>query len=42
MNCLRLCLVGYAKGPDLFTIIEILGVNECVERINIAINKIKI
>ncbi|MDD3280539.1 MAG: glutamate--tRNA ligase [Bacteroidales bacterium] len=42
MNCLRLCLVGYAKGPDLFTIIELLGVNESVERINIAINKIKI
>lgn len=42
MSCLRLCLVGYAKGPDLFAIIELLGINESMERINIAINKIKI
>jgi len=42
MNCLRLCLVGYAKGPDLFTIIELLGVPETVERIYLAINKIKL
>ncbi|HPX59189.1 MAG TPA: glutamate--tRNA ligase, partial [Bacteroidales bacterium] len=40
MNCLRLSLVGYAKGPDLFEIINLLGVEESSERIDIAINKI--
>ena len=42
MNCLRLSLVGYAKGPDLFAIIEMIGVNETLERIQLAINNIKI
>ncbi len=42
MNCLRLSLVGYAKGPDLFAIIEMIGVDETLERIQSAINKIKI
>ncbi len=41
MNCLRLSLVGGAKGPDLFTIINLLGVKETVERIKIAIDTIK-
>jgi len=34
MNCLRLVLVGEGKGPDLFTIIEIIGKEETVNRIN--------
>lgn len=42
MNCLRLSLVGCAKGPDLFAIITLLGVSETIERIQLAINKIKI
>ncbi len=42
MNCLRLALVGYAKGPDLFEIINLLGVAETSQRIEIAINKIKV
>ncbi|SKB96120.1 glutamate--tRNA ligase [Alkalitalea saponilacus] len=37
MNALRLSLVGGAFGPDLFTIIEILGKKECVERIKLAV-----
>ncbi len=41
MNCLRLSLVGAAKGPDLFEIIILLGKNEVVGRINKAIVSIK-
>jgi len=33
MNCLRLALVGDAKGPDLFEIIDFIGVVETIERI---------
>ena len=41
MNPLRLCLVGGNVGPDLFKICEILGKEETVTRIKIAIQKIK-
>jgi len=34
MNCLRLALVGDAKGPDLFEIIDFIGAPETVRRIN--------
>lgn len=40
MNCLRLSLVGAAKGPDLFELIAFLGVDESVKRINTAIQSI--
>ncbi len=40
MNSLRLCLVGKTKGPDIFTIIDLLGVKETIERIHIGIDKI--
>jgi glutamyl-tRNA synthetase len=40
MNCLRLALVGDAKGPDLFEIIDFLGVTETIRRIETAITKI--
>ena len=40
MNCLRLALVGEAKGPDLFEIIDFLGVAEVTRRIETAISKI--
>jgi len=40
MNCLRLALVGDSKGPDLFEIIDFIGVNETVERIERAIENI--
>ncbi len=33
MNCLRLSLVGAAKGPDLFEIIVLLGKSESTKRI---------
>lgn len=42
MNCLRLSLVGAAKGPDLFEIIDFLGVAEVVERIKKAIQVIQL
>jgi glutamyl-tRNA synthetase len=38
MNCLRLALVGAAKGPDLFEIIDFLGVEEVTRRIESAIS----
>ncbi len=41
MNCLRLSLVGAAKGPDLFEIIMLIGKNETISRITKAINTIK-
>ena len=37
MNTLRLSLVGGSFGPDLFTIIEIIGKDETVSRINNAV-----
>jgi glutamyl-tRNA synthetase len=41
MNCLRLALVGNSKGPDLFEIIDFIGVEETVERIERAIKSIR-
>ncbi len=38
MNALRLVLVGGSFGPDLFTIIELLGKDETINRINLALN----
>ena len=38
MNCLRLCLVGEAKGPDLFDIISLIGKAETIARIQKAVN----
>jgi glutamyl-tRNA synthetase len=40
MNCLRLALVGDAKGPDLFEIIDFIGVTETIQRIDTAIQRI--
>jgi glutamyl-tRNA synthetase len=40
MNCLRLCLVGEAKGPHLNDIMAIIGKAETVKRIRTAIEKI--
>lgn len=41
MNPLRLCLVGGNMGPDLFRICELLGKEEAIHRIRMAIEKIK-
>jgi glutamyl-tRNA synthetase len=40
MNPLRLCLVGGNVGPDLFKICEILGKEETISRIKVAIETI--
>ncbi|MFA6806209.1 MAG: glutamate--tRNA ligase, partial [Bacteroidales bacterium] len=40
MNCLRLSIVGEGKGPDLFEIMALIGKEEAIERINLAIAKI--
>ena len=40
MNCLRLSLVGAAKGPDLFEIIDFIGPKETAQRIEKAIDTI--
>ena len=42
MNCLRLSLVGAAKGPDLFEIIDFLGTTEVANRIKRAIQTIRL
>jgi glutamyl-tRNA synthetase len=41
MNALRLVLVGGSFGPDLFTIVEILGKSQSIERIEKAIESIR-
>ena len=41
MNPLRLCLVGTNKGPHLFDIIELIGRNETLTRIDMAISTIE-
>lgn len=40
MNCLRLCVVGKAMGPDMFEIIDLIGKEECVSRIEKGIRNI--
>jgi glutamyl-tRNA synthetase len=40
MNILRLCLVGSSMGPGVFDIMELLGPDEVVARIERAIEKI--
>jgi len=40
MNCLRLAIVGDSKGPDLFEIIDFIGVGETIRRIDVAIEQI--
>lgn len=41
MNAMRICLVGASAGPDLFTIIEMIGKEETISRLKNAIEKIK-
>ncbi|MBN2680956.1 MAG: glutamate--tRNA ligase [Bacteroidales bacterium] len=41
MNAFRLCLTGGATGPDLFSIVSVIGKEETVNRINLALEKIK-
>jgi len=40
MNSLRLCLVGGSFGPDIFEIIEIIGKQETIQRINLALERL--
>jgi glutamyl-tRNA synthetase len=40
MNALRLCLVGAPMGPGVFDIMEILGPEEVVARIERAVERI--
>lgn len=42
LNCLRLCLVGESKGPELFKIIDLIGRDETIKRINRAIKIINV
>ncbi|MHC5353273.1 glutamate--tRNA ligase [Myroides sp. LJL115] len=41
MQPLRVCMVGALKGPDLFEIIEMIGKQKAIQRIQNAINTIK-
>lgn len=41
MNCLRLCMVGAGLGPDLFKIMEILGKEKTLLRLETGIQKIE-
>ncbi|MCK4406864.1 MAG: glutamate--tRNA ligase [Bacteroidales bacterium] len=42
LNVLRLTLVGSAKGPGLFNIMELLGENEVIKRIEAGLQNIKL
>lgn len=42
MNTLRLVLVGGSFGPDLFTIVELLGKDETIKRITMAIDSLPV
>lgn len=42
MFSLRISLIGSAMGPDLFQIMEVLGREEVLQRIQLALNNIKI
>ncbi len=37
MNALRLAIVGDSKGPDLFKIIELIGKEDCIQRLDFAL-----
>jgi glutamyl-tRNA synthetase len=41
MNSLRLCLVGGSYGPDIFEICEIIGKEETISRIGLAISRLE-
>ncbi|HOI00156.1 MAG TPA: glutamate--tRNA ligase [Bacteroidales bacterium] len=41
-NALRLCLVGASSGPHLFDIMEVLGKEECLGRIQTAIQVLSV
>ena len=41
LNALRICMVGTTSGPDLFTIIELLGKEEVIGRIDYALQNIR-
>ncbi len=41
MNAFRLALVGESKGPHIFDIVEVLGKEETIERIQKAVNTIE-
>jgi glutamyl-tRNA synthetase len=41
MNCLRLTIVGESMGPDIFTIIEMIGKDEAVKRIRKGVEVIR-
>lgn len=42
MNAFRLAVVGECKGPHMFDITELLGVNETVRRVKLAIDRIEL
>ncbi|MDE5749927.1 MAG: glutamate--tRNA ligase, partial [Duncaniella sp.] len=42
MNAFRLCLVGECKGPHIFDITELLGLDETVSRIRRGIQTISL
>lgn len=42
MNSFRLALVGQTKGPDLFEIVDMLGINETLQRMHNAIQNIHV
>ena len=42
MNSLRLAVVGDTKGPNMLDIMKVLGKQEILRRLNVAIEKINL
>ena len=41
MNAFRLAVVGECRGPHMFDITEIIGKNETIARLKVALEKIQ-
>lgn len=41
MNAFRICLVGAARGPHIWAITDVLGKDETLRRVHLAIDKLK-
>jgi glutamyl-tRNA synthetase len=40
MNAFRVCLVGEARGPQIFAITDLLGKEESIRRARVAVSRL--
>jgi glutamyl-tRNA synthetase len=41
MNAFRICLVGAARGPHIWAITDVLGKDEVIRRVEVAIKRLQ-